>query len=70
MEKKNNSGLSEEARLERNRYHRDWCASHPEKVREIDNRYWRKRAARVAAQRAAEKNAEEVDHGEEDEKVI
>ena len=45
--------LQEMARLERNRYQREYRAKHPEKTRETNRRYWERRAARMAAEREA-----------------
>lgn len=39
-----NTDLAEKAREERNRYHREWRAKNKEKVKEINRRYWQKKA--------------------------
>ncbi len=40
------------AREERARYQREWRAKHKEQVKAINARYWVKRAARIAQERA------------------
>lgn len=37
----------EAARKARNQYHREWRAKNKEKVKEINARYWAKRAAQM-----------------------
>lgn len=32
----------------RNKYHREWAAAHPDKIREYQRRYWIKKAATAA----------------------
>lgn len=46
--------LSQAAREARNQYCRDWNAANKEKRAAINRRYWEKRAARIAAERAAD----------------
>lgn len=36
--------MQELARKERNRYHREWRAKNKDRVKEINNRYWAKKA--------------------------
>lgn len=43
--------LDEEARKARNQYVREWRAANKQKVKEANQRYWAKRAARLAAAR-------------------
>lgn len=45
MEKRKRRVLSEEAKQQRREYQRKWRAANPDKVREIQLRYWEKRAA-------------------------
>ena len=40
----------EAARAARNKYSREWRAKNPDKVREINERYWARRAEREAAE--------------------
>ena len=42
------------ARLERNRYMREYRAKNKEKVKAINKKYWEKRAARNAAEKKAD----------------
>lgn len=42
--------LAELARQERNKYHREWRAKNPDKVRERNRRYWERRAEKAAAE--------------------
>lgn len=46
--------LEERAREERREYYRQWRAKNQDKVREINRRYWEKRAARKAAEKEQE----------------
>lgn len=39
----------EAARIERNRYYREYRARHPEKTKAANDRYWQKRAAKANA---------------------
>lgn len=48
--------IQEMARIERNRYHREWCERNKERVRESNARYWERRAARIAAEKNQEAN--------------
>ena len=49
--------LAELARIERNRYHKEWRAKNPDKVRERNKKYWERRAAKaLAEQGGAESN--------------
>lgn len=52
----------EKARLARNAYHREWRAKNREKVREIDARYWARRAEREEQPNAETVEAENPDH--------
>ena len=45
------------AREERARYQREWRANHKEQVKAINAKYWAKRAARLAQEKEANKNA-------------
>lgn len=54
----NKSKLTEQARLERNKYYREYRAAHPEKTREVNRKYWEKRAAKTNEQGGSD-NAEE-----------
>ena len=44
-------GLSEAARLARNRYQREWHQAHPDKEREYRQRYWERKAKQDAEKR-------------------
>lgn len=46
--------IKELARQEQNRYHREWNLKNREKRREINRRYWERRAIRIAEERKAE----------------
>lgn len=48
--------LAELARIERNKYHKEWRAKNPEKVRERNKRYWERRAAKAAEQGGTAEN--------------
>lgn len=48
------SNLSEAARIERARYMREYRRKNPEKTKELNQRYWEKRAARKEADKDAE----------------
>lgn len=50
--------IRELARQEQNKYHREWRAKHPDKVRETNRRYWERRAAKLAAEREAQASTE------------
>lgn len=55
--------LSEEARNARNEYYRAWRAKNPDKVRSSNERYWRKKAAEMAAtDKGAEENEQNAEH--------
>ena len=43
--------MNEEAKKARREYYRKYRASHPDKVREQNKRYWERRAAREAEKR-------------------
>ena len=43
----NSNGLSEAARIARNKYMREWRAKNPDKVRATKERYWEKKAAQL-----------------------
>ena len=45
------SNETKAARDERNRYQREWRARNKERVKQINERYWMKRAAKAAAER-------------------
>lgn len=51
--------IKELARQEQNRYHREWNAKNPDRRREINRRYWERRAARLAAEREGAYAADE-----------
>lgn len=55
-------GLSEAARLARNRYQREWHQAHPEKEREYRQRYWERKAKKDAEKR---KKSEETGRGDD-----
>lgn len=57
-----NDVLSRSAREARNEYQRKWRAEHKENVRASNQRYWNRRAERIAAEREIEKNAEDADN--------
>ena len=44
MSKKKHSELSPEAKEARRKYHKEWAAKNPEKVRETIRRYWERKA--------------------------
>lgn len=44
--------LKELARQEQNKYHREWRAKNRDKVKATNERYWQRRAARLAEQEA------------------
>lgn len=44
--------LEELARREQSRYHREWRAKNPDKVREANRRYWLKKAESLKAKEA------------------
>lgn len=46
----------EMARAEKARYQREWRARNREKVREINKRYWMRRAEKAAAERKEAKD--------------
>lgn len=46
--------MDDAARRAKNAYRRRWAKANPEKVRAQQMRYWRKRAAREAAEAAAQ----------------
>ena len=46
MSEENRKQLSEEARLKRNEYTRNWRKAHPEKRKEYQRRFWEKQAAK------------------------
>ena len=45
----------------RRAYLREWKKAHPDKVREYNARYWKRRAERIAQERAAESEAKSND---------
>ncbi|UYJ35494.1 MAG: hypothetical protein OGM67_03955 [Oscillospiraceae bacterium] len=45
----------------RRAYLREWKKAHPDKVREYNARYWKRRAERMAQERAAESEAKSND---------
>ena len=49
--------LQDLARLERNRYAREWRAKNKDKVKETNARYWARRALKKAEQEAAENDS-------------
>ena len=50
MAKKKNEALSPEAKEARRQYHREWTAKNPDRVREINRRYWERKARANAAE--------------------
>ena len=55
--------MTDAGREARNRYNREWYAANKEKRAAINKRYWEKRAAKLAAEKAAARSAEkEVPH--------
>jgi len=46
--------LSEEARVARNQYVKEWRANNKDRVREANRKYWERRAAKLAAERGGE----------------
>ena len=46
--------LSEEARKARNEYYREWRKKNPEKVKQAQERYWKKKAKEMQAEAEAE----------------
>ena len=49
MAKKKYKDLSPEAKEARRKYHREWTAKNPDKVREINRRFWERKAQEDAA---------------------
>ena len=45
--------IEEKAKELRNRYHREWRAKNPEKVRARNKRYWEKKAAKALQEEQA-----------------
>mgnify|MGYP004732961529 CR=1 FL=1 len=45
----------------RRAYLRDWKKAHPDKVREYNARYWKRRAERMAQERTVEKEVQHDD---------
>lgn len=43
--------IDEQARAARSAYYREWRRRNPDKVREINRKYWQRRAERLAAER-------------------
>lgn len=43
--------LSPEAKEARRKYHKEWAAKNPDKVKEINRRYWERKAQAEAAGR-------------------
>ena len=54
-------GLSEAARLARNKYQREWHRAHPEKEREYRQRYWERKAKQDAEKRQKAAESERGD---------
>lgn len=50
--------LDEQARSTRAEYFREWRRKNPDRVREINKRYWQKRAMRLAAEKAKEESTD------------
>ena len=50
------SNLSEEAKQERAAYMREWRAKNPQKTKQMNRKYWEKRAARKEKKQDAEAN--------------
>lgn len=53
MAKKKYEELSQEAKEARRKYHREWTAKNPDKVKEITHRYWERKAAQEAQKEGA-----------------
>jgi len=51
MARKRITELSPEAKEARRKYHKDWAAKNPDKVREATRRYWERKAQAEAAGR-------------------
>lgn len=47
--------IDEQARAARAAYFREWRRKNPDKVRENNRKYWQRRAARLAAEKEAQK---------------
>lgn len=54
--------MTDQARAARNEYYRRYRAEHKEQQREIKRRYWEKRAARLAAEKEVQNDAEDENH--------
>ena len=50
MAKTKSKNLSPEAKEARRKYHKEWAAKNPDKVRENNRRYWERKAAAQEAQ--------------------
>jgi len=46
--KKEKNAMSEAARKARNAYQRQWAKNNPDKVKEINRRYWERKATKAA----------------------
>ena len=53
MARKAYKELSPEAKEARRKYHKEWVAKNPEKVREANRRFWEKKAQAEAAGKEA-----------------
>ena len=53
MANKRKCELSPEARKARNKYHKEWAARNPDKVKEINRRFWERKAQAEAAETGA-----------------
>ncbi len=58
----NEPEMRELARQERNRYLREWRAKNKDKVRETNQKYWERRAARLASEKEVHRVAENADN--------
>ncbi|NLD33159.1 MAG: hypothetical protein GX662_13040 [Trichococcus flocculiformis] len=57
--------LSEEARKARNEYYREWRKKNPEKVKQAQENYWKKKAKEMQKQKEMQEQAEaEAESGE------
>ena len=50
--------MTDKARLERNRYAREWRAKNKDKVREANRRYWEKKASEASQEAAQERKVQ------------
>ena len=55
MQKQDKAMLDEQARAAQRAYHREWRARNKQRTKEINARYWRKRAERLQQQKEVSK---------------